>query len=194
MHAMQYEITLPADYDMKIIRTRVGTRGHLLDDFAGLGVKAYLIRERGVHGSPTNAYAPFYLWHDTSGMNHFLWGGAGFQGIVADFGRPVVRHWTGAAFHRGPAGGTPTAATRELAAIPTGADLVATVEREVAASADRARLPGVHVTALAIDPARWELVRFTLWALADPDAPGDRFEVLHLSAPELHDLPTGRLW
>ena len=26
MHAMQYEITLPADYDMKIIRERVATR------------------------------------------------------------------------------------------------------------------------------------------------------------------------
>ena len=35
MHAMQYEITLPADYDMEIIRKRVATKGHLLDDFPG---------------------------------------------------------------------------------------------------------------------------------------------------------------
>ena len=48
MHAMQYEIPLPADYDMGIIRHRVATRGSALDDWAGLGVKAYLIRERGV--------------------------------------------------------------------------------------------------------------------------------------------------
>jgi hypothetical protein len=61
MHAMQYEITLPADYDMEIIRERVATRGAALDDFAGLGLKAYLIRERGVDGSPVNQYAPFYL-------------------------------------------------------------------------------------------------------------------------------------
>jgi len=27
MHAMQYEITLPADYHMKIIRNRVATKG-----------------------------------------------------------------------------------------------------------------------------------------------------------------------
>lgn len=47
MHAMQYEITLPSDYDMGIIRDRVATRGHLLDTFPGLGVKAYLMRERG---------------------------------------------------------------------------------------------------------------------------------------------------
>ncbi|GGO10638.1 hypothetical protein GCM10010116_21330 [Microbispora rosea subsp. aerata] len=39
----------------------MATRGHALDDRAGLGLKAYLIRERGVAGSPVNQYAPFYL-------------------------------------------------------------------------------------------------------------------------------------
>lgn len=61
MYAMQYDIALPAGYDMTIIRERVATRGHALDDRAGLGLKAYLIRERGVAGSPVNQYAPFYL-------------------------------------------------------------------------------------------------------------------------------------
>ena len=61
MHAMQYRLTLPADYDMEIIRRRVARKGHLLDDWEGLGLKAYLVRERGVHGSPVNQYAPFYL-------------------------------------------------------------------------------------------------------------------------------------
>lgn len=58
MHALQYEITLPAGYDMGIIRDRVARRGHLLDDWGGLGLKAYLIRERGLRGSPVNQYAP----------------------------------------------------------------------------------------------------------------------------------------
>lgn len=62
MHAMQYEVTLPADYDTGIVRARVARVGHLLDDWAGLGVKAYLLRERGVHGSPVSQYAPLYLW------------------------------------------------------------------------------------------------------------------------------------
>ncbi|WP_433257560.1 DUF4865 family protein [Streptosporangium sp. CA-135522] len=35
---MQYEITLPADYDMKIIRHRVATRGSAMDAFPGLGL------------------------------------------------------------------------------------------------------------------------------------------------------------
>lgn len=101
MHAMQYEITLPAHYDMGIIRERVATRGHLLDAFPGLGLKAYLIRERG-ETSPVNQYAPLYLWSAPEGMNSFLWG-PGFQGIVDDFGRPEVRHWTGLHYAEGAA-------------------------------------------------------------------------------------------
>ncbi|SCD81378.1 protein of unknown function, partial [Streptomyces sp. SolWspMP-sol7th] len=58
MHAKQYEITLPADYDMGVIRRRVAVGGHVLDDRPGLGLKAYVIRERGVEGSPVNQYAP----------------------------------------------------------------------------------------------------------------------------------------
>lgn len=100
MHAMQYELTLPADYDMTVIRDRVSRKGRLLDAWDGLGFKAYLIRERGVDGSPVNQYAPFYLWNTTEGMNSFLWGGA-FQGLVNDFGRPVVQHWTGLAYEEG---------------------------------------------------------------------------------------------
>jgi len=40
MHVMQYEIEIPASYD---IRNRVQTRGAATDDFAGLGLKAYCI-------------------------------------------------------------------------------------------------------------------------------------------------------
>jgi len=72
MIAMQYEITLPADYDMQIIRDRVGATGHLLDSYPGLGVKAFLIRQRGVDGATSNQYAPFYLWADAAGAASFL--------------------------------------------------------------------------------------------------------------------------
>ncbi|MEV7966178.1 DUF4865 family protein [Sphaerisporangium sp. NPDC088356] len=58
---MQYEITLPADYDMAIIRHRVATKGTALDGFRGLGLKAYAIRQRGFGGSPVNQYVPSYL-------------------------------------------------------------------------------------------------------------------------------------
>lgn len=194
MYAMQYEITLPADYDMEIIRKRVATRGHLLDDFPGLGLKAYLISERGVDGAPANAYAPFYLWHDVSGMNRFLWGGAGFQGIVGDFGRPTVRHWTGSAFFPGPASAsTPLLATRDARPIPADADLIATMAEAVTEAEHRAGLPGVHSTAVAVDPHHWSLLHFTLWERASTTA-GARFQVLHLSSPHLADLPVGAHW
>ncbi len=61
MYAMQYAFTLPADYDMQIIRRRMADRGHMTDGFAGLGVKDYLIREHGKAASALNQYAPFYF-------------------------------------------------------------------------------------------------------------------------------------
>jgi hypothetical protein len=194
MQAMQYEITLPADYDMAIIRHRVATKGAMTDDFEALGLKAYGIRERGVEGSPVNQYAPFYLWASPDGMNRFLWG-AGFEGLSRDFGRPVVRQWTGLAFERGPASdAAPSVATRRIEAIAPDADATAAIEAAVAATHERARATAVHSTALAIDTGAWELVHFTLGASPAPDDAGTAYEVLHLSAPRLGDLKEGRQW
>ncbi|CAM5431805.1 MULTISPECIES: DUF4865 family protein [Streptomyces] len=195
MLVMQYRITLPADYDMRIIRDRVEAKGPLPDDFSGLGLKAYGIRERGVDGSPVHQYVPFYLWTAPEAMNRFLWG-PGFQGIVRDFGRPAVEHWQGLAFERGPAAGTvPRAATRHATPVPAAADPASVVEDALARLAERARTDGVHATALGIDPRGWELIHFTLWEdCAPPSEPGDRYHVLHLSAPDLSALPRGRQW
>ncbi|MGW6024086.1 DUF4865 family protein [Streptomyces sp. NPDC055099] len=210
MHAMQYEITLPADYDMGIIRGRVAAKGHLLDDFPGLGAKAYLIRERGVDGSPVNQYAPFYLWNTAVGMTSFLWG-PGFQGIVDDFGRPEVQHWTGLAFVEGVASGAVSgavsgadsgaapsaqAAVRRRTRIPTGTPVGALATELVHETERLARQDGVLYAAAAIDPRTWEAVHFSVWDHASPKGKGegDVFQVLHLSAPERHMLPKGRQW
>ncbi|MGW3074397.1 MULTISPECIES: DUF4865 family protein [unclassified Kitasatospora] len=215
MHAMQYEITLPADYDMGVIRRRVADKGHLLDAHPGLGLKAYLVRERGRHGSPVNQYAPFYLWRTAEGMNGFLWG-PGFRGLSADFGRPAVRHWLGAglvhgasavpaasAASAGPVGpegpvraaetaGPPTTATRETVRLPESADPAEAVERAIA---ELPAHPALHTAAVAVDPSRWELLSFALWhGPAPEDVPGIRYQVLHLSRPELDRLPAGRHW
>ena len=95
MIAMQYRIVLPADYDMGSIRQRIADKGHLLDDFPNLAFKAYLYADRTAAYAQgrENLYAPFYLWHNTEGMNAFL-GSAGFSGVVASFGRPLVRTWS----------------------------------------------------------------------------------------------------
>jgi hypothetical protein len=204
VYATQYEITLPADYDMRTIRRRVADGGHVLDDRAGLGLKAYVIRERGVDGSPVNQYAPFYLWNDVGAMAHFLVGGGGFQNIVRDFGRPAAHHWTGIACHAGPARTTsPTAASRLLTLIPadadpdgTGSGLTEWIERESAAARALADRDGVHTVALAFDPHHWRSMRFVLWedAVAPDEAATERYRVLHLSAPGLDALPDGRAW
>ncbi|WP_306319678.1 MULTISPECIES: DUF4865 family protein [unclassified Streptomyces] len=184
MHAMQYEITLPADYDMDIIRRRVETKGHLLDDFPGLAAKAYLMRVRGVDGSPVNQYAPFYLWNSPAGMNAFLWG-PGFQGIVEDFGRPVVQHWTCVAYEEGSADtAAARTAVRQRTPIEAGTDLPKLAAEAVEFTAQLALEQGVLYAASAIDPRTWELLTFSVWAHDTPKAPGDRYQVLHLSRPE----------
>ncbi|MGQ4726529.1 DUF4865 family protein [Streptomyces sp. Ju416(a)] len=193
MHAMQYEITLPADYDMGIIRTRVADKGHLLDGFPGLGLKAYLIRERAA-GAPVNQYAPFYLWNTPEGMNAFLWS-AGFQGLVDDFGRPEVQHWTGLAYEEGPSSGAlPRAAVRSRRPVPSDVRPADAVSAALEEAHRTAALPGVVATALAVDPRRWELTRFTLWERPEPGAAGESYEVLHLSSPEAGRLRRGRQW
>ncbi|AZQ74146.1 DUF4865 family protein [Streptomyces abikoensis] len=198
MYAMQYEITLPADYDMTIIRERVAARAHVLDDRAGLGLKAYVIRERGVDGSPVNQYAPFYLWDGVGAMGEFLVGGGGFQGIVASFGRPAVHHWTGIACHAGPArSAAPRAASRLLTPMPADADPESVVADALGELDELAGRAGAHTTALAFDPRHWQLLRFTLWEHAVPpgeDERAERYEVLHLSHPHLKELPEGRHW
>jgi len=194
MHAMQYEITLPADYDTGIVRDRVTRVGHLLDDWDGLGLKAYLLRERGVDGSPVNQYAPFYLWDTPEGMNRFLWG-PGFQGLVDDFGRPAVQHWTGLAYENGDAWGVvPQVAVRRRVSVPEDVPLSEVAEEAVREARRSAALDGAVVAAVAVDPRRWEAVHFSLWAREAPGTTGEIYRVLRLSAPGRDRLRRGRHW
>ncbi|MCT2594188.1 DUF4865 family protein [Streptomyces sp. N2-109] len=183
MHALQYEITLPADYEMDVIRRRVRSKGHLLDGWPGLGLKAFAIRERGKDGSTVNQYAPFYLWTDHEALTGFL-RGPGFQGLSDDFGRPAVRNWHGLAHEHGPAHGeTPRVAERLMRAVPEGGDTATTIDLALDELRAVVREPGVHSAALGLDPHRWELVRFVLRILGVPGgSEGEqRYEVLHLS-------------
>ncbi|WP_458247843.1 DUF4865 family protein [Streptomyces sp. MAI_2237] len=194
MHAMQYELTLPADYDTDIVRDRVDRKGHLLDDWEGLGYKAYLLRERGVDGSPVNQYAPFYLWNTMEGMNSFLWGGA-FQGLSEDFGRPSVRQWSGLAYAEGTAGsGAARRAVRRRRRVPDGVVLSDVMAEAVDEVARLAAEDGAVLAAAAVDTSRWELLHISLWEHPAPKAQGDVFQVLHLSAPGRDALPEGRQW
>ena len=92
MIAMQYNIVLPSDYDMEIIKKRTRDNGYKTDGFLDLKMKAYLIAEKGKHNNYENQYAPFYLWEKEDGMNKFLLGGY-FNNILNSFGWTQVHNW-----------------------------------------------------------------------------------------------------
>lgn len=188
MIAMQYGFTLPADYDMAIIRRRIAEKGHLLDEFPRLRFKAYLHADRNDAQLPghDNLYAPFYLWRDSEGMNAFL-AGAGFAALCESFGWPAVRTWSVWQAELADDLRAAACATRELVAIPGHSALAALREAEVdAARADRAR--GALAAVSAYDPTDWTVVRFRLWrearsALAGPNR--QLYRVGHVSQPAL---------
>lgn len=85
MIASQYKITLPCDYDMDIIKTRVENNGYKTDGFYGLKFKLYLITKKGENNNLHNSYAPLYLWKDSEGLNKFLFNGF-YDNIITSFG------------------------------------------------------------------------------------------------------------
>lgn len=186
MIAMQYSFTLPADYDMAIIRRRIAEKGHLLDGFPRLRFKAYLYAERDDAQLPghDNLYAPFYLWQDSEGMNAFL-ADAGFAALCDSFGRPAVRTWSAWRADLADDLRGAICATRELHTIPMHSALAALREAEVdAARADRAR--GALAAVSAYDPTGWTVLRFRLWPEARSDLAGpcrQLYRVGHVSQP-----------
>ena len=196
MIAMQYRIALPADYDMGIIRQRIADKGHLLDDFPNLAFKAYLYadRTRSYAEGHENLYAPFYLWHNTEGMNAFL-GSAGFSGVVASFGRPLVRTWS--VWRADVASDLSSAerATREILPIAahTSLDMLREAESDSAQDdLDRGALAAIS----AFDPTGWTLLRLRLWRESIQRPIGDDvdvYEIGHISQPAANTVRAAHL-
>jgi hypothetical protein len=190
--AMHYDIRLPRDYDMTVIRERVATRGHALDRLPGLGLKAYLVRDVA-NGAPLSSYSPLYLWTDEDAAARFLWGGGGFAGIVRDFTRPPVQTWVGGAFLPG-AGvldGPPTRALLTSTRLAPDAALEDVTSRARDLVAEQAALATTHSAAFLVDPASWTLTHVALHlddVGHDPTPQTASFEVLHLSTPEIGAL------
>lgn len=166
----------------KIIRDRVRTTGNVMDGFAGLGFKAYLIQERA-KGAPQNAYAPFYVWRDIDGMRKFCWGELGYSAIVRDFGRQPIQDWTIHQLVDGPADSADahslTIATLPLPAGATPAHGLEAITKEFLASATDDTVALVT----AVDVTTWNVIRVELSSRgADQIAVGAvSYEVLHVS-------------
>jgi uncharacterized protein DUF4865 len=192
MIVKQYAITLPADYDMGIIRKRVAAKGVSFDTFPGLGLKVFLIREKGRFGAHSNQYAPLYLWPAVESLWGFVAGEA-FKGVIQSFGWVPIKHWLGLAFAKNDACAPERirTVTREDQLIPAGTDLIELRADEIAEAKRKTQsLAGLMTSVVAINPDTWELVRFDYWSLSQSDLPPDSnsYEVLHVSAPNFGAL------
>ncbi len=192
MIAMQYRFTLPADYDMDLIRRRIVTKGPLLDDLPDLVFKAYLYGERDLagQGAGENRYAPFYLWANSTGMNAFLCGPA-FQAVSQAFGWPSVQVWSVWEALRTASIAQAGSATQVSIPIAPHADLdvLRLAER------DAARIDvldhGAVAAVAAFEPTSWSLVRLRLWAGDGPPVLPEQqqYTVGHLSRPGVASMP-----
>jgi len=193
MFIKQYRIALPADYDMAVIRERVATRGPSFDSFPGLGLKCFLIREKGKYGAHGNQYAPVYLWPQVDTMWGFLAGPA-FAGIKEAFGVPPVETWAGFAYARSARLTDPSSiasVTRAERLLDPHIDLASYRQQESDAAAVAVeRTPGLLARAVGVEPRSWRIVTFDYWAQAQAELPVElhSYEVLHVSSPAFAEL------
>ena len=181
MIAMQYSFTLPADYDMAIVRQRIAAKGHLLDQFDGLLLKSYLHATRG-ESSSENLYAPFYLWRDSAAMQRFL-GSEGFANLARAFGWPSIRVWPVWDAYLSPEARHAHVASRAIEPIAAYADL-ASVRDDARAHLERDVERGALAAISAFEPTTWTRVAFRLWHETRPAlSAGQWYQVGHVSQP-----------
>jgi hypothetical protein len=148
---------------MQIIREHVASKAPAFDDFPGLGVKVFMIRQKDRFGAESNQYAPVYLWPSVKPMWKFI-AGDGFRGIVDSFGWTPIHYWLGFAYACAADidWRALRSVTREQTMIQPGTDLPALRAREndcgrdavAAASGPVARAVGVDTDPRAEQPAR----------------------------------------
>ena len=181
MFAMQYGFDFPATFDMQPFRERIAGRGPLFDDLPGLHLKVFLVAE-----APGRAhrYTPFYLWKDVDAVTGFLLSDK-FQAVETSFGRPVVANWNQVAYvEGGSVCGKPTVAIQRVVDLPKGTDLKAACSQGAQELQALRTAQGLHSAYLGLDPASWQLMSMSLWDAAPGySVSGQRFEILHLSAP-----------
>lgn len=181
MLAMQYSIQLPAGYDDKLITQRVEQRSKLFDDLDGLLHKAFL------YNAADKLYAPFYVWQNMAQARQFLLDQL-FRGVMESFKRPRVRNWVVLSQAYGNRSIQPLHAIREVDSIPPDQDIEAMLQQEQALQQELLKDENLYYHLTAIDPDRWEVIRYHLWlnAACAPRLGSDciqTYDVLHVSEP-----------
>ncbi|MBM7050256.1 MULTISPECIES: DUF4865 family protein [Rhizobium] len=187
MIAMQYNFSLPADYDMAIIDRRIRDKGPLLDNLPGLKFKAYLTARKGdaITASRENLYAPFYVWQEEEVLSDFVCG-PGFVAVTESFGRPQVNTWVAWRADTSADIRSARLATREVVAIGAHVPLAELRQKESDAAITAISSGNALASIVAFEPTHWTLVRFRL--LAEPPKDVSRpdvqaYNVGHLSLP-----------
>ncbi|WP_309958150.1 MULTISPECIES: DUF4865 family protein [Variovorax] len=182
---MQYSFVLPADYDMDIIDRRVTEKGHALDNHKPLVFKSYTLARQGeaTTKSNENLYAPFYVWHDTDGMNDFLCS-EGFKRLVASFGWPIVRAWPLVVANEHANISLGKFATREIVHL----DPFTALDELRASESLKAKIAveseGAVAAVSAFEPSTWTLVRFRAWSNPRSGSANiQAYEIAHVSRP-----------
>lgn len=188
--AMQYSYRLPADYDMANIRSRIASKGHLMDGFPDLLFKAfaYSASDYNYRYSPSNFYAPFYLWQNPRGMTHFL-ESDGFAALMQTFGRPEIKTW--AVLHAQFRDSYPITswATREIQDIPSNVPLTVLqrqesiqIQREIASK----KVLGAFS---AYEPQTWKLVRYKLLSTCPVNYSDNRVQIYQVGHLATRNTP-----
>ena len=182
MLALQYSIHLPHDTDDATIEERVAQRAPVFEEMPGMVHKAFL------YNRSDKLYAPFYVWENLHGARDFLFDEL-FQGFVKQFRRPRMRSWIVLHQGQGELAMPPAFARCESDLVPAEEDLEALIAREKETHEKLMQEESLYYHLVALNPDRWELMRYTLWkdAKSPPSPEADcvqDFEVLHLNEPE----------
>ncbi len=129
----------------------------------------------------------FISWQDSGPARQFLIDDL-FKGVVESFSRPRVRSWLVMTHTHGNTNQTPTFCLRETDSIPVHANLQELVEQEIEEQKSLTADAALYMHAVAIDPDRWELIRYSLWKdRASAQRPSadvvQEYDVLHVSEP-----------
>lgn len=183
MYGMQYQITLPTDYDMQIIRDRVTRTGHLMDGYEGLEFKAYLIQEKA-KGAAQNTYAPFYVWRNIDGMRQFCWGEPGYSAIVRDFGRHPIHDWTIHQLVTGPADYSAARSLSVKTVTPPSNTAPSNCIDDITSEFLAATTDSTIARVTAVDVTTWNviLVELSTHETNQSTTGATAYEVLHVSA------------
>ncbi len=188
MLAMQYSIQLPHGYDDTLITQRVEQRSKLFDDLPGMIHKTFL------YNRDDKLYAPFYVWQNLQDARDFLMDNL-FKGVIESFRRPRVRDWFVLEQTYGNRDIVPDYAIQEIDLISAEENLEERIAYECSLQRKMQQNDNLYYHLLALDPNRWEIIRYHLWrnkATAEP-ATADciqTYEVLHVSEPgKKHSRP-----